>query len=115
MAPTSLYDGAQDLYLRELQPDTNLNNEAQLLMDGTLCLTGPGDLPPPSGVGASACGSTRDIPRAHAPLSTGPSRRDPATSRASSFAAARSARWATAWPRRPIATWPSPAWLHSLP
>ncbi len=34
VAPTSLYDGTQDLYLRELQPDTNLNNEAQLLMDG---------------------------------------------------------------------------------
>jgi chitodextrinase len=34
VAPTSAYDGTQDLYLRELQPDTTLNNEAQLLMDG---------------------------------------------------------------------------------
>ena len=34
VAPTSLYDGTQDIYLRELQPDANLNNEAQLLVDG---------------------------------------------------------------------------------
>ncbi len=34
VAPTSLYDGTQDVYLRTLQPDTNFNNEAQLLMDG---------------------------------------------------------------------------------
>jgi chitodextrinase len=34
IGPTSAYDGTQDLYLRQLQADTNYNSEPRLLMDG---------------------------------------------------------------------------------